>query len=291
MKLLVFGLGYSAEAAVRALRQTEPDLLVAGTTRDGVKAERLRSQGIEAHLFEGSEPADTTIREALAGTTHLLLSIAPDEAGDPVLRQLASAIAAAPALVWIGYYSTIGVYGDAGGGWVDEQTPPNPANARSRARVAAEAAWQALGEARGIPVAVLRLAGIYGRGRSALDKLREGTARRISKPGQVFNRIHADDIGRVTALLAGRRMGGIFNLADDEPAPPQDVIAFAADLLGLPVPPLLPFEQAEMSPMARSFYSDNKRVSNRAVKAALGINLLHPTYREGLRSILAGERR
>jgi nucleoside-diphosphate-sugar epimerase len=192
---------------------------------------------------------------------------------------------AAPDLECLFYFSTGGVYGDFGGAWIEESAPTRPINQRSAHRVEVEQQWRDYAADRGVPLLILRLAGIYGPGRSAFDKLREGTARRIVKPNQVFNRIHVEDIGRVTALGAQRKLSGTFNLADDEPAPPQDLIEYAARQMGVPVPPDVPFEEANMTPMARSFYSDNKRVSNKAIKAALGIELLYPTYREGLDAI------
>jgi nucleoside-diphosphate-sugar epimerase len=181
------------------------------------------------------------------------------------------------------------VYGDFGGEWIDEGAPLVPRNERSDRRVAAEAGWRNYAEGRELPLAILRLAGIYGPGRSTFDKLRKGTARRLVKPAQVFNRIHVDDIGRITALAGRQRLAGTFNLGDDEPAPPQDLVAYAAELLGIAPPPAIPYAEAELTPMQRSFYADNKRVANGAIKAALGIELLHPNYREGLRAILAGE--
>jgi nucleoside-diphosphate-sugar epimerase len=215
----------------------------------------------------------------------VVLSIPPTEAGDPALRMHRADLDAAPDLEWLCYFSTVGVYGDFGGAWIDESAPTRPINQRSAHRVEVEQQWRDYAADRGVPLLILRLAGIYGPGRSAFDKLREGTARRIVKPNQVFNRIHVEDIGRVTALGAQRKLSGTFNLADDEPAPPQDLIEYAARQMGVPVPPDVPFEEANMTPMARSFYSDNKRVSNKAIKAALGIELLYPTYREGLDAI------
>jgi nucleoside-diphosphate-sugar epimerase len=219
-----------------------------------------------------------------------VVSIPPDAAGDPVLRQHGGDIAAAPNLEWLCYFSTVGVYGDFGGASVDESAATNPVNARSRLRVTVEQQWRDFAAQRGVPLLILRLAGIYGPGRSAFDKLRDGTARRIVKPGQVFNRIHVADIGRVTALAARQRLGGTFNLADDHPAPPQDVVAHAAALLDIAPPPEVPFAVAEMTPMARSFYADNKRVANAAIKRALAIELLYPSYRDGLAAILISER-
>jgi nucleoside-diphosphate-sugar epimerase len=218
----------------------------------------------------------------------VVLSIPPTERGDPALLLHRPELDAAAGLGWLCYFSTVGVYGDFGGGWIDETAPTQPVNRRSQQRLAAERAWRDYAEARGVPLLILRLAGIYGPGRSAFDKLREGTARRIVKPGQVFNRIHVDDIGRVSALAARQRLAGTFNLSDDAPAPPQDLIEYAARRIGVPVPPDVPFAAADMTPMARSFYEDNKRVSSRAIKQALGIELLYPDYRAGLQAI-AGE--
>ena len=192
----------------------------------------------------------------------------------------------APALRWIGYLSTVGVYGDHGGAWVDETTPLAPASRRSRERCEAEAAWQAFADARGVPLAILRLSGIYGPGRSPFDKLRAGTARRLVKPGQVFNRIHVHDIAGALIHLAASRTGGVFNVTDDEPAPPQDVVAHAARLGGFPLPPAIDFATADLTPMARSFYGENKRVSNSKLKQS-GYAMIFPTFREGLAALNA----
>jgi nucleoside-diphosphate-sugar epimerase len=217
--------------------------------------------------------------------SHVVLSIPPGEGGDPALALHRGDLDAAADLEWLCYYSTVGVYGDFGGAWIDASAPTHPMNRRSQQRVLAESLWRDYATSRGVPLIVLRLAGIYGPGRSSFDKLREGTARRIVKPNQVFNRIHVDDIGRVTALAAQAKLGGVFNLSDDEPAPPQDLVEYAAHKMGVPVPPDVPFEEAKMTEMARSFYSDNKRVSSAAIKQALGIELLFPNYRAGLDAI------
>jgi nucleoside-diphosphate-sugar epimerase len=227
---------------------------------------------------------------ALSDATHVVSTVAPDEAGDPVLMRFGDAIAAASALRWIGYLSTTGVYGDRGGGWVDETTEPAPGSDRSRRRLAAERAWTRAADGRAIDI--FRLAGIYGPGRSAFDDLRAGRARRIDKPGHSFGRIHRDDIvAAVLAAMAQERAGGtrILNLADDEPAESEAVIAEAARLLGQEPPPLVPFDAAwaTMSPMARSFWAEDRKVSSAATKAALGIAWRYPSYREGLRAILA----
>jgi nucleoside-diphosphate-sugar epimerase len=288
MQAFFFGLGFSSRYAAQAMRD-QGFAGIGGTVRSPEKARRLRAEGIDAVVFEGTAPSPQ-IGAALAGVSHVVLSIAPDEGGDPVLRHHRAALDAAEQLEWLCYYSTVGVYGDFGGDWIDESAPLVPRNMRSDRRVLAEQAWRDYAAERGLPLCILRLAGIYGPGRSTFDKLRSGTARRIVKPGQVFNRIHVEDLARVTALAAEMRLAGTYNLADDEPAPPQDVIEYAARLVGLPVPPDMPFETAEMTPMQRSFYRDNKRVSNRAIKQALGVDLLYPNYRVGLGQILESDK-
>ncbi len=283
-RLFAFGLGYSAEALARRLVVQGWD--IAGTARDTDKIERLARGGYAMTRFAG-EPDNPEVPKLLGGTTHLLLSIPPRDDSDPVLAHYADAITELPSLAWIGYLSTVGVYGDHGGDWIDESTPPSPSNERTRARVDAERAWLAFGEATGCPVQVFRLAGIYGPGRSAIDKLMAGTARRIVKPGQVFNRIHVEDIASVLeASIALPRGGAIYNVADDEAAPPDKVLAYAAELAGLQPPPEVPFEEADLSPMARSFYGDSRRVSNTRIKSELRVTLRYPTYREGLAALL-----
>ncbi|MYZ49886.1 SDR family oxidoreductase [Propylenella binzhouense] len=283
--LLVFGMGYSASAAVTRLR-TGVDRVLA-TTRGAEKALRLESDGIEAVVFDGAHPAPD-VADRLKGLEHVLVSIAPDQDGDPVLRAFGREIARARPCSIV-YLSTVGVYGDHGGAWVDEATPCRPVSQRSGRRRAAEADWQRFGREEGIPVAILRLAGIYGPGRGPFEKIRAGTARRIVKPGQVFNRIHVDDIAAIVEAAFARRADGIFNGSDDEPAPPQDVLAHAAALLGTPPPPEVAYADAEMTPMARSFYAENKRVRSARVRPELGVELAHPTYREGLAATLARE--
>lgn len=282
MRLLVLGLGYSARHTVARL--LGEGVHVTGTARTAEKAARLAERGIEGVAFDGTAPSPA-LAEAIAGAGHILASAGPDHDGDPFLRHHATDIARAAAsgrLRWIGYYSTVGVFGDTGGAWVDDEAPVAPASERTRWRVDAEAAWTAIGTGAGVPVALLRLAGIYGPGRNAFVNLAAGTARRVVKPGQVFNRIHVEDIGAVTAAAARAEAGGPFNVTDDEPAPPQDPIAFAADLMGVPVPPEQPFEPAALSPMALTFWSENRRVANRRLREDLGVALAHPTYREGL---------
>jgi nucleoside-diphosphate-sugar epimerase len=285
MGVFFFGMGFSSLATARAIHEIiAGDIPIFGTSRTDEGIEALAESPYRLHLFDGESPGKTLAPD-LRRATHVILSIPPGEAGDPALRMHRADLDAAPDLEWLCYFSTVGVYGDFGGAWIDESAPTRPINQRSAHRVEVEQQWRDYAAARGVPLMILRLAGIYGPGRSAFDKLREGTARRIVKPGQVFNRIHVEDIGRVTTLAAQHKLAGTFNLADDEPAPPQDLIEYAARQLGLPVPPDMPFEAADMTPMARSFYSDNKRVSNAAIKEALGIELLYPTYRHGLDAI------
>lgn len=285
MHFFFFGMGYSSLAAARAIHELiDPAASISGTTRTEEGVERLAEGPYRMHVFDGMS-AGTTLQSELRAATHLVQSIPPNDAGDAVLNLHRADLDAARDLQWLCYFSTVGVYGDFGGAWIDETAPTRPLNKRSEQRVQTEEAWRDYAAQRGLPLLVLRLAGIYGPGRSAFDKLRDGTARRIVKPGQVFNRIHVEDIGRITALAARARLSGTFNLADDEPAPPQDLIAYAAQMMGLPAPPDTPFEHAEMTPMARSFYSDNKRVSNAAIKAALDTGLTYPNYRAGLEAI------
>jgi nucleoside-diphosphate-sugar epimerase len=284
MDAFFFGLGFSSAAAARQMRGSGQYGVIGGSVRSVEKARLLQAQGIDAHVFDGTAPGET-LGPALRQASHVVFSIAPGEHGDPALLQHRADLDAAAKLEWLCYYSTVGVYGDFGGAWIDETAPLVPRNDRSDRRVLAEAAWRDYARQRGVPLAILRLAGIYGPGRSTFDKLRDGTSRRIVKPGQVFNRIHVEDIGRVTALAAAARLDGTFNLSDDEPTPPQLVIEHAAGMLGMAPPPAHDFATAAMTPMQRSFYADNKRVSNAAIKQALGIELLYPTYREGLAAI------
>jgi dTDP-4-dehydrorhamnose reductase len=282
-RIFIFGYGYCARHFLRGA--DPPPERAAGTVTSRDRAAARSGERIELLPFSPSE-ADPRIPGRLAESDALLVSIPPGEHGDPALAAYREAILRAPGLSRIVYLSTIGVYGDHGGAWIDESTPCTPTHPRNAARIEAEKAWRALGEESGKAVHVLRLAGIYGPGRNALVELRNGTARRIVKPGQIFNRIHVADIARtIGACLASPGPGGTWNVADDEPAPPQDVVAYAATLLGVPPPPEIPFETAELSPMARAFYADSKRCSNRALKETLGVALAYPTYREGLRSL------
>lgn len=284
MNAFFFGLGYSSTMAAAQMRASGRYARLGGTVRTAEKAETLQAAGLSAHVFDGTAPG-ATLGPDLRKASHVILSIAPAADGDPALVHHRADLDAAPDLEWLCYYSTVGVYGDFGGAWIDESAPLVPRNARSDRRVLAEQNWRDYAAARGVKLAILRLAGIYGPGRSTFDKLADGTARRVVKPGQVFNRIHVADIARVTALAAEARLEGTFNLADDEPAPPQDLVTYAAGLMGVEPPPEIPFEAADFTPMQRSFYADNKRVSNAAIKQALGIELLYPNYRDSLAAI------
>jgi nucleoside-diphosphate-sugar epimerase len=271
-------------------RRLEPEgWRLAGTTREPAHRARLEKAGIDAYLFDGGNPLEQAALRHLGEASHILSTVPPDdEDGDPVLRRHDAEIRGLRDLVWIGYLSTTNVYGDQGGGWVDEDTPLTPTTARGRRRAGAEAGWQALWRDAGQPVHIFRLAGIYGPGRSQLEAVRRGGARRIEKPGQVFSRIHVADLVRVLEASMNRpNPGAVYNVADDEAAPPGDVVAYAAELLGLAPPPPEPFETAELSAMARSFYAESKRVGNDRIKRELGVTLAYPSYREGLRALLA----
>ena len=285
MEVLIFGCGYSGRAIGERLSRAGAK--VAGTTRSQDKFDALQVRGIAPILFDGEHPADG-IERALGTATHVVVSIAPGEAGDPAIALYAEAIKHAPRLEWIGYLSTVGVYGNHDGAWVDEETVAKPVSERSRQRVEAENLWMTIALEKDVPVAIERLSGIYGPGRNAIETLRAGKARRLVKPGQVFNRIHAEDIAGATELLARSRTNGIINVTDDEPAPPQDVVTHAAELIGVEPPAEVDFDTAELTPMARSFYGENKRVSNAKLKS-LGYSFRFPTYREGLAAIAASE--
>ena len=281
--LLSFGHGFSARALTPLL--LDQGFAITGTTRSDDKAKALKATGVTPKIWPGAD-----LREELASATHLLISAAPGADGDPVLNALREDVTEhAPNLEWVGYLSTTGVYGDANGDWVDESSPLNPATKRGQMRVTAEADWQSIAN---LPLHIFRLAGIYGPGRGPFSKVRARTARRIIKKGQVFSRIHVEDIAQILAASIARpNPGAIYNMCDDDPAPPQDVIAHAAELLGMPLPPEVDFETAEMTPMARSFYAESKRVRNDLIKSELGVKLLFPDYRAGLASLLELERR
>ncbi|MFK4722302.1 nucleoside-diphosphate-sugar epimerase [Bradyrhizobium niftali] len=283
MRLFILGFGYSARHFVHRFGGAFSH--IAGTARDPAKRDDLA--GIEVHPFSGSRPARETV-ERICDADVLLVSVPPGSGGDPAIAAFADVLAAGRQRKII-YLSTIGVYGDHAGSWVDESTPPQAALDRTRMRLAAEQAWTDVGRG---DVAILRLAGIYGPGRNALVTLRTGTARRIIKPGQVFNRIQTDDIASAIMAAVHHQGSGTWNVCDDEPAPPQDVIAYAAELMGVAPPPEEAFETAEMSAMARSFYASSARVSNAKLKRELGVTLAHPTYRHGLDALWrAGEGR
>ena len=259
---------------------------ISGTVRSTDTIPNFEARGWNVFPFDGTTPL-ANAAERLADVTHIIDSIPPGAEGDPVLRHHSADIAALRDLKWLGYLSTTGVYGDRGGEWVDEDSERRPSGPRGQRRVEAEDGWLDLWQRHGVPAHLFRIAGIYGPGRSALDTVRQGRARRIIKPGQVFSRIHVDDIAAVlNASMDAPRPGNAYNLCDDEAAPPQDVIAYACTLLGADIPPEIPFEEAELSDMARSFYRDNKRVSNDRIKTDLGIHLAWPTYREGLKGLL-----
>jgi len=285
-RLFCFGLGYSALYLARELAQD--GFAIAGTVRSDDKAQRLRAEGFEVYIFSPEKPL-ASCGTALKGTTHLLNSIPPDANGDPVLRAHGShIIALAGKLLWAAYLSTTGVYGDRQGGWVDEGSDLKPTGERGMRRAGAEAEWVDLWWDYGLPVHIFRLAGIYGPGRNAIEDARAGRARRVVKNGQVFSRIHVADIAAVLrASMAHPKPGRVYNVCDDEAAPPQDVVAFAHALLGRDPPPAVAFEEAELSEMAKSFYADNKRVKNERIKTELGVALRYPDYRAGLRAILA----
>lgn len=280
MRLFIFGYGYSAAASAARLKRSFS--WIGGTTRSPEKAEAMEAAGIHPFLYDGTTAASDA-REAIREATHVLVSIAPLADGtDVALKHHGVDLMVGRKPFAVVYLSTVGVYGDHGGRWVEEKTKLKASSPRSIARVAAEERWTTFSADAGIPVSLHRLSGIYGPGRNAFVNLAEGTAKRLVKPGQVFNRIHVEDIAAAVEAALLTRHSGILNITDDEPAPPQDVVTYAAGLMGVEPPPEQPFETAELSPMARSFYSENKRVANRRSKADLGLSYRYPTYREAL---------
>lgn len=286
MKLLVLGAGFSGRAI---LSELAPECESAtGTTRSQEKRAGIEATGAKSLIYDGT--IDDKLADAMASATHLVQSIAPDHqaetgSGDPILENLKGGFSDAfPALEWIGYLSTVGVYGDHGGRWIDEDAECRPVSGRSKARLAAEEDWRLAAAGAGRPLAVIRLSGIYGPGRNGFVNLAAGKARRLIKPGQVFNRIHVADIAGATALLARGQVPGVFNVTDDEPAPPQDVVEEAARISGFDLPPETDFESADLSPMARSFYGENKRVSNARIKDA-GYTFRYPDYHSALSAL------
>lgn len=277
-RMLILGHGYTAGYLTPLL--LAKGWQVTGTTRSD--RARISAAGAVPLLWPGEDDA---VARAIAQADAILISTAPGASGDPVLAEFASHIAASPAR-WIGYLSTTGVYGDRGGDWVDEDTALTPATARGQERVRAESDWQALAKEHDLPLHIFRLAGIYGPGRGPFAKLANGTARRIIKPGQIFSRIHVEDIAQVLlASIEAPHPGAIYNVCDNDPAPPEDVIEHAARLMGLPLPEAEDFAKAEMTPMARSFYAESKRVANARIRSELGVDLRYPDYRAGLKAL------
>lgn len=285
-RLVILGLGYCGQAI--AVRAKAEGFAVIGTTRSSDKQKKLQQAGFDVALFTG-DTVSPSLQTALEAASHILCSAAPVLTAQECSLLTAIKPHFGPNLRWLAYLSTIGVYGNQNGGWVDETTPPAPTSTRTKRRVETENAWICAGRAVNVPTALFRLGGIYGPGRSPFDKIRAGTARRIVKPGQVFNRIHVADIADALTKAALAGASGIYNGADDEPTPPQTVVEFASHLLGVAPPLEEPFEQADLSPMARSFYSDNKRIRNAKIKALLGGHMHFPSYRDGLADILRQE--
>tara|TARA_B100001989_G_C24529681_1_gene460868 strand:+ start:106 stop:960 length:855 start_codon:yes stop_codon:yes gene_type:complete len=262
---------------------------ISGTTRDHDKKRELREQGIKSYIFDFDVPLPDPLF-ILGDVTHLLISIPPDSEGDPCFNQYLQDIIELPKLEWVGYLSTTGAYGDRNGGPVDETSEARPSTKRGSRRWKAEQQWLSLFKQYNIPVHIFRLAGIYGPGRSALDSIRAGLARRIDKPGHAFNRIHVEDIAQVIKVSMENPKGGeIYNICDDYPAPSHEVIDYACQLIGIESPPLIPIEKADLAPITLSFYKDNKRVKNDKIKNELGVSLKYPTYKDGLRACLEAE--
>ena len=289
-KLFCFGYGYTAQALAQSLLAEEANWKVAGTTRDMNKLRALKNSGVQMYLFDDDHPLDDPF-VALEGVTHLLLSIPPSDNGDPAFTAHADDLLRIDSLKWVGLLSTTAVYGDREGAWVDEEAEVRPTNKRGSRRALAEAQWQSLHASWRVPVHIFRLAGIYGPGRSALDAVRAGNSRRIDKPGHAFNRVHVDDIVQVLkASMAMPNAGRVYNVSDDMPSPSHEIIECACKLLGMAVPPLISFDTVDQAPMARSFYLDNKRVSNERIKKELGVELKYPDFNSGLAACLAAER-
>lgn len=276
--LFIFGMGFSSKAIAAAARESFTS--ICGTSRSAEKCEAIRKMGYDAEIFAGE--ATNEVMQQLSKATHLVVSISPGEQ-DPVLNAFPNLAELAPNLEWIGYLSTVGVYGDHNGAWVDEESELRPVSKRSIQRVAAEEAWQKLADGANIPLGIFRLAGIYGPGRNWFINIEKGTSRRLVKPGQVFNRIHREDIATAVTNAMHETIGGIFNITDDEPAPPQDVVTYAHELMGKKPPPEIDFETADISPMARSFYGENKRVSNAKSKSILKMEYAWPDYHTSLK--------
>lgn len=284
MRLFIFGAGFSGKAI--AARMRDDSQWNGGTSRTQLRFADLSQVGLEPFTFDGEKQSDEIIT-ALGSVTHLIQSISPDERGDPILRVFGTQLnRLMPCLEWVGYLSTVGVYGNHDGAWVDEETQCNPVSKRSNWRLVAENQWFDFSQDAGLPVAILRLSGIYGTGRNPLIKVENGTARRLVKPDQVFNRIHVADIAAATQHLANVNAGGIYNVTDDLPAPPQDVVTYACQLMGVPPPPEIDFDTADLTPMARSFYGENKRVCNAKLKK-YGYEFKYPDYMTALSAMIA----
>ncbi len=287
-KLFCIGYGYTCDYLAHELSK-QGLWSFAGTTRDPEKLEYLRADGLEAHLFDRAHPL-VDPSHLMRNVTHILVTSPPDDAGDPAFLTHGTDLASLPNLQWLGYLSSTSVYGDKNGALVNEAAEINPTSKRGSRRAKAEEQWLSLHKSSGLPVHIFRLSGIYGPGRSALDSVRAGIAKRIEKPGHVFNRIHVEDIVQVLiASMAQHNPGQAYNVADDVPAPSHEVISHACKLLGRPEPPLIPFENADLAPMARSFYKDHKRIDNTRIKEELGVQLKYPSYREGLQACLDAE--
>ncbi len=287
-KIFCFGYGYSCDYLGHELLLSQ-DWNVSGTTRDHEKCESLKERGIQAHIFDYEHPLSDP-QSIFEGITHLVISTPPGDEGDPAFLMHAQDILKIPTLEWVGYLSTTGVYGNRDGQRVDEGSEIQPSSQRGSRRAMAEEQWLSLLETKGLPVHIFRLAGIYGPGRSALDSVRAGIARRIEKPGQAFNRVHVEDIAQVLrASMAQPNPGRIYNICDDEPASSDSVIAYACELLKRSPPPLVPYEEANLAPITASFYEDNKRVDNERIKQELGVSLKYKNYRDGLRACMDAE--
>lgn len=288
-RLFCFGYGYTADYLGHLLQTQDEGWTIGGTTRDPERQRELLSRRVRARIFDDDHPISDP-ETSFNRFSHLLISTPPDANGDPVFNAHAHDLTRLKNLKWVGYLSSTGVYGDRDGGQVSEKSEVRPTSARGSKRALAERQWLALYENYGVPVHIFRLAGIYGPGRSALDSVRAGIARRINKPGHLFNRIHVEDI--VQTLLksfSNPNPGSIYNLADDSPAPSYDVIGYACELLGQPAPPIIPYEEANLAPITLSFYSDNKHVLNQKIKTELGVQLKYPNYRAGLEGCLEAE--
>ncbi len=288
-KLFCFGYGYTCDYLGHELFSSGQDWKIFGTTRDSEKQQNLCARQIEAHIFDYEHPLADPLY-FMDGTTHVLISTPPNDDGDPTFLMHAQDILRIPTVEWVGYLSTTGVYGDRNGEWVDETSEVRPTAQRGSRRAKAEEQWTSLLKSHGLPVHIFRLAGIYGPGRSALDSVRAGAARRINKPGHAFGRVHVEDIVQVLlASIANPKPGEIYNVTDGNPAPSHEVIAYACELLGRPAPPLVNFDEADLAPMVRSFYMDNRRVSNRKILEELGVQLKYENYEAGLRGCLKAE--